>query len=95
MIDSIDLEALNNGTCRIWCRTVGKMAILTGLHWGRLEVLQQDEAVFPETPPSKKGSGAGDKETPVTSFIIVRGSYADVSSAVASLVKTIRPYSAH
>ena len=77
MIDSIDLEALNDGTCRIWCRTVEKMAILTGLHWARLEVLQEDEPVFSETPPS---------------FIIVRGSYADVSSAVASLVKTIRPY---
>jgi hypothetical protein len=93
MIDSVDLEALNDGTCRIWCRTVEKLGILTGLHWGRLEVLEQDEAVSSETPPAQEGSETGDKESPVTSSILVRGSYSDVSSAVASLVKTIRPYS--
>lgn len=92
MIDSIDVETLSDGTCRIRCRTVEKFGILTALHWARLEVLQQDEAVFPATPPAGEGSGTGDKETPVSSFIIVRGSYADVSSAVASMVKTIRPY---
>jgi hypothetical protein len=91
MIDSVDLEALNDGTCRIWCRTVEKLAILTSLHWGRMEVLEQDDAVSSQTPPSRKGSGTGDKVSSATSCIIVRGSYSNASFALANMVKTIRP----
>ena len=92
MIDSVDLEALKDGTCRVWCSTVEKLAILTNLHWGRLEVLEYDDALFSRTPPSERGSGKGNEEGPVKSFIVVRGSYSDVSSALASMVKQIRPH---
>jgi hypothetical protein len=44
------------------------------------------------TNTSERGSGTVNEARPVKSFIIVRGSYSDVSFALAGMVKQVCPY---
>ncbi|MBI4325108.1 MAG: hypothetical protein HY674_07570 [Chloroflexi bacterium] len=91
-IESIDIEVIGDGTCRIWCDTIEKQDVLYSLARDLLDVIEDEDAVFSVTPPSERKPGTPIEERPVKSFLTVRASYSEVSAALDAHVKMIRPY---